>query len=65
MKKDGVKLWHVPAKSPDLNPVEMVWAALRKKLRKMDLADAVAKRPVLDKSAYTARVRRVLKTKHL
>jgi len=29
----------------------------------MDLADAVAKRPVLGKTAYTARVRRVLKSK--
>ena len=58
-----MNLWDLPARSPDLNPVELVWAWLRKKLRAMDLADAVAKRPVLGKTAYVARVRRVLKTK--
>ena len=32
------------------------------KLRRMDLNDAVAKRPVLGKSAYMARVRRVVQS---
>ena len=59
----GIKIWHNPARSPDLNPVELFWAWLRKKLRAMDLKDAVAKRPVLSKMAYTQRVRCVLKTK--
>ena len=58
-----IKLWHVPPRSPDLNPVEKFWAWLRKHLRAMDLKDAVAKRPVLGKSAYRERVRRVLQTK--
>ena len=57
-----VELWDVPAKSPDLNPVEMFWGWLRKKLRQMDLADLRAKRPVLGKTAYTARVKRVIRT---
>ena len=57
-----VILWHVPAHSPDLNPVEKYWGWLRKKLRAMDLADALAKRPVLGKTAYRARVRRVIKS---
>jgi len=48
---------------PDLNPVERYWAWLRKKLRTMDLADAVKKRPVLSKVKYTARAKRVLKSK--
>jgi len=61
-KKLRVKLWHCPARSPDLNPVELFWAWLRKRLRALDLADAVAKRPVLSKFAYTQRVRRVLKS---
>ena len=59
----GIRLWHVPARSPDLNPVEKFWAWLRKHLRKLDLKDAVAKRPVLGKVAYRERVRRVLQTK--
>ena len=57
-----VFLWHVPAHSPDLNPVEKYWRWIRKKLRAMDLADALAKRPVLGKTAYRARVRRVIKS---
>ena len=62
-KAKGVKLWHIPAKSPDLNPVERFWAWLRKKLRQMDLADAVARRPVLGKMAYKARIRGVIKSR--
>ena len=54
--------WHVPPHSPDLNPIEKYWGWHRKKLRAMDLADAVAKRPVLNKTAYKARVRRVIKS---
>ena len=58
-----VKLWNIPAKSPDLNPVERFWGWLRRKLKAMDLADALKKRRVLGKSAYAGRVRRVLKTR--
>ena len=53
---------HIPARSPDLTPVEQVWAHLRMKLRAMDLADAVAKKPVLGKTAYMMRVRQVVKS---
>ena len=42
---------------------QLFWAWLKKKLRQMDLADAVAKRPVLGKTAFRERVRRVLKSK--
>ena len=61
--KVRIRLWHCPPRSPDLNPVELFWAWLRKQLRALDLMDAVAKRPILSKMAYTQRVRRVLQTK--
>ena len=62
-KKAKVVLWRIPPKSPDLNPIERVWANLRRRLRALDLADAIKKRPVLGKSAYIARVKRVVKSK--
>ena len=42
----------IPPRSTDLRPVEKFWSWLRRKLRAMDLKDAVAKRPVLGKMAY-------------
>ena len=57
-----VVLWDVPAKSPDLNPVERFWAWVRKTLRRMDLADLRARRPPLTKPEYAMRVRRLLAT---
>jgi hypothetical protein len=57
-----ITLWGVPPKSPDLNPVEMFWGWLRKKLRLMDLADLGSKRRPLGKLAYTMRAKRVIKT---
>ena len=57
-----ITLWDVPAKSPDLNPIEMCWAWLRRKLRLMDLADLHKKRRCLGKSAYTQRVKSVIRT---
>ena len=62
-KAARVKLLKIPARSPDLNPVERFWAWLRKKLRALDLKDAVECRPVLGKTAYKARVRNVCKSK--
>ena len=46
-----------------MSPVEKCWAWLPKGLRKLDLKDAVAKRPVLGKTAYKAKVKRVCKSK--
>jgi hypothetical protein len=57
-----IKMWHVPPRSPDHNPVEKFWAWMRKKLRAPDLKDAVSNRPVLGKTAYRERVRRALKS---
>ena len=58
-----IKLWHIPPRSPDLNPVEQVWAHLKRKLKAMDLADAVAQRPLLGKTAYKLRVRRLVRSR--
>ena len=58
----GIAPWHVPPRSPDLNPVEKFWAWLRKKLLALDLKDAVARRPPLGRRAYTQRVRNICAT---
>jgi len=57
-----VELWHIPPRSPDLNPVEKFWSWLRRCLRQMDLADLKAKRPPIQKHALKARVRALLRT---
>ena len=51
-----VNLWHVPPRSPDLNPIEKFWSWLRRELRKRDLADLVAGRLPLGKMAYRKRI---------
>ena len=56
-----IELLHTPARSPDLNPVEQFWSWLRRRLRAMDLADLVAKRQPVQKSALKARVRRLVR----
>ena len=58
----SISLWDVPAKSPDLNPVEMFWGWLRKQLLVMDLADLRKKRPPLGRAAYTMRVKGFIET---
>ena len=58
-----MKLWRIPPKSPDLNPIEKFWAWLRKHLRKLDLEDLQRKWAPLTKPAYRVRVRSVLRTK--
>ena len=61
-KAGNVKLWKMPAKCPDLNSIQRFWPWLRRKLRTMDLKDAVAKRAVLSKFAFKARVRAVCRS---
>ena len=60
--KQGIKLWFVPPRSPDLNPVERFWAWLRRELRQRDLQDYHSKRAPLGKLAYRQRIRAVIKT---
>ena len=61
-RRARVDLWHIPPRSPDLNPVEKYWAWLRSRLRAMDVADLKAKRPPIKKTALKARVRALLQT---
>ena len=58
----NIKLWKMPAKSPDLNPIEKFWSWLRQRLVAKDLADLNAGRPPLGKTAYKIRVRNICKT---
>lgn len=58
----SVAMWHIPARSPDLNPIEKYWGWLRRQLRALDLQDALAKRTPLSKTAYRRRVRAVCRS---
>ncbi|CAE8704557.1 unnamed protein product [Polarella glacialis] len=62
-KAQGISLWSVPPRSPDLNPFEKFWAWMRRTLRQKDWADLRAGRKALDKKAYQARVRSTCRTK--
>ena len=56
----NVKLWHIPPKSPDLNPVERFWGWLRRALLQLDMQDLEAGRPVPARAAYRQRIRQLL-----
>ena len=57
-----INLWTVPAKNPDLNPIEMFWGWIRKKLRKKDLADFRNKCTPLNKEEYITRMKGVMRS---
>ena len=59
-RRMNIELIKLPAKSPDLNPVEKMWGWARKKLRKRDLVDLSAGRRILGKTAYRHRIRTLL-----
>ena len=61
-KAKSIKLWGVPARSPDCNPIEMFWGWVRRRLRLMDLEDLRKNSPPLGKLAYTQRVKAVLRS---
>ena len=61
--KKRIQLWGVPPKSPDLNPIEMFWGWVRTQLRTMDLEDLKTKRQPLGRTAYTLRVKALLRRK--
>lgn len=54
-----INLCHIPARSPDLNPIEKFWAWLRKQLVAMDFADLKKGKGAPGKLAYRERVRRL------
>ena len=56
-------MWRIPARSPDLNPVEKFWAYLRRRLQQMDLRDLASRRPPVNKTALRARVRQIVSQK--
>lgn len=58
----NISLWQIPAKSPDLNPVERYWSWLRRRLRDMDLDDLVKGKPPATKAQYKARIRGITQT---
>ena len=61
-RQQKINLWHVPPRSPDLNPIEKFWSWLRRVLRQKDLVDLTAKRPPLGKMAYRLRVQSVCRS---
>ena len=61
-RREKISLWHIPAASPDLNPVEMFWGWLRKQLSKLDQRDLEAGRPVPTKGEYWERVRKLVRS---
>ena len=63
MFKAQVHLWHIPPRSPDLNPVEKFWAYLRRRLQDIDLRDLASRRPPVNKTALRARVRQIVAQK--
>ena len=61
--KNHIKLLHIPAKSPDLNPIESFWGWVRARLRLRDLEDLKQGRAALGKTACKIRVKKFLKSK--
>ena len=61
-RRHRISLMKLPSKSPDLNPVEKLWGWMRKRLRACDLADLSAGRPVLGKTAYRERIKRLMRS---
>ena len=59
----NISLWGVPAKSPDCNPIEMFWGWLRRQMRLKDLEDLRKKRAPLGKTAYTQRIKVLLRSR--
>lgn len=62
-RKAGIKMWFIPPRSPDLNPIEKFWSWLRRELRRRDLLDLQARKAVLPKADYLRRVKGVLRSR--
>lgn len=63
MAAEGISAWRVPPSSPDLNPVDKMWAWLRRRIRQKDREDLQKRRPPLGKAAFKLRIRNILASK--
>ena len=61
--RKNIRLWELPPRSPDLNPIEMFWSWVRRQLRLKDLEDLEKKRAHLSKAAYVRRLKALLRRK--
>jgi hypothetical protein len=61
-REQGVRLWTIPPRSPDLNPIEKFWGWLRRDLARRDLSDLGAGKNVLTKTNYLKRVQAILRS---
>ena len=55
-----VRLWKIPPSSPDLNPVEKMWAWVRKQIIRMDLQDLRIGKPAVSRQGLKQRLQRLL-----
>ena len=62
-KSKNILLLQIPRRSPDLNPIEMYWAWVRRQMRFKDLEDLKRRRPPFGKTATKARLKALLRTK--
>ena len=58
----NARLWGIPPRPPDLNPVEKFWSWLRDELHRLDFLDLRAKRPPLTKREFKDRIQQVLRS---
>ena len=58
-----VRLWKIPPSSPDLNPVEKMWAWVRKQVVRMDLQDLRAGKPAVTRLGLKFRLQRLLRAR--
>ena len=63
LRRPNVTLIELPPRSPDLNPVEKMWGWMRKQLRVRDLRDLSGGAPVLGKTVYRERIKRLLRSR--
>lgn len=61
-RKHKIRLWQIPPRSPDLNPIEKFWAWVRKAMLDRDLEDLKAQKPRPAKAEYVKRVKALLRS---
>ena len=62
LRRNSVSFIDLPARSPDLNPVEKMWGWVRKQLRVRDLSDLANGVPVLGRTMYRERIKKLLRS---